>query len=71
MRINEGPINVMPKPFDWMNVPPCAFVHEISPTAFSGRLFHILTATCVKLLPVDWVLDFCSSRAWPGVDRLE
>ena len=43
----------------------------ISPTIFSGRPFHILTATCEKLLPVDWVLDFGSSRAWLGIDRLE
>ena len=30
---------------------------------FSGIPFHNLTATCVKLQPVDWILDFGSSRA--------
>ena len=43
----------------------------ISPTIFSGRQFHNFTGICVKLLPVDWVLDFGSSRAWLGIDRLE
>ena len=35
-----------------------------------SSFFHVLTATYVKLLPVAWVLDFGSSRAWLGIDRL-
>ena len=34
-----------------------------------SSFFHVLTATYVKLLPVAWVLDFGSSRAWLGIDR--
>ena len=35
-----------------------------------SSFFHVLTATYVKLLPVAWVLDFGSLRAWLGIDRL-
>ena len=42
----------------------------LMPTMLSGRLFQILTARYIKLLPEEYDLDFGSSRAWLVILRL-
>ena len=48
----------------------CAPLSELSPTTFSGKLFHTSTAEWMKVLLVESVLEVGTNNAWRGIDWL-